>query len=96
MEILQNIVTPIVIATIAAGASAFGSVQSTKKIVHEKEVNDALREQKQCMRLDNIDENIKKLEKKVDIHNGYAEKFAENSKSLAVLATRMENIEKKI
>ena len=96
MENLSSVLAPIIVALIGATASIVGSFTAMKKGEHERDVKDAQREQRQTDRLDRIDEKIARLEKKVDEHNGYAEKFAESSKDLAVLATKIENIERKI
>lgn len=39
---------------------------------------------------------IDQLEKKVDIHNGYAEKFAESGKDIALIQQRLESVEQMI
>lgn len=76
--------------TITAVAGVVGAYLAVRKGNQEQEIKNAQREQRQTDRLDNIDEKITSLEKKVDIHNGYAEKFAENSKALAVMAKDIE------
>lgn len=67
--------TSILTAIIAAGASIFGSWAASQKQRREDAVKDAQREQKQADRLDAI-------EHKLDIHNGYAEKFSKMSESI--------------
>lgn len=96
MDTTLTILVPIIVALIGASASIAGSFLSLKKSEHERDIKDAQREQRQCDRLERIDEKIERLEKKVDEHNGYAEKFAKNSESLAVMATKIEHIEKRI
>lgn len=39
---------------------------------------------------------IEELEKKVDIHNGYAAKFAESSKDIALIQQDIEHIKEKL
>lgn len=39
-----------------------------------------------------LDERLKSVEKKLDEHNGYAEKFSEIGKDIAVIKTKLEAI----
>lgn len=39
-----------------------------------------------------MDERLKSVEKKLDIHNGYAEKFTEIQVSIAEISTEIKNI----
>ena len=88
--------TVILSTMITATASIVGAYFAVKKSNHEKEVQDARREERYNARIDNVEKTVNRLEEKVDEHNGYAEKFAKNSESLAVLATKIEHIEKKV
>lgn len=67
--------TAIVVALIGFAGVCVGTVAGFKKMQKKNEIADAVREQRQNDRFDRIDEKIERLEKKVDIHNGYAEKF---------------------
>ena len=94
---MENIdITAIITSIITALASVAGAYSAIRKGNHDKEKQDAIREERYNHRIDTVEEKILRLEKKVDEHNGYAEKFAQNSEKLAVLATKIESIEKKI
>ena len=74
----------IIVALIAAAASVLGSYFINLKNKKEDAIKDAVREEEQALRLNNIEEKIEKLSKKVDSHNGYAQMFAESSKDIAL------------
>lgn len=80
----------IIVALISAAGSIFGANLAVRKNARENEIRDAIREQHQLDLFQSINEKIERLEKKVDTHNGYAEKFAETSKNLAVIAKEIE------
>ena len=65
----------VISAALAAVASAYGSYMVGKKNRQTAKTENALREQAQNIKLEAI-------EKKLDIHNGYAEKFGEISMSI--------------
>ena len=94
MENTQTVINPAVLSfletVVTALAGIVGAYLAVRKGNQEREIKDAQREQRQSDRLDVIDEKISRLEKKVDVHNGYAEKFAENNKTLAVMAKDIE------
>lgn len=75
---------------ITAVAGVTGAYLAVRKGNQEQEIKNAQREQRQSDRLDNIDEKITTLERKVDIHNGYAEKLGDISKNMAVMAKDIE------
>ena len=75
---------------ITAIAGIIGAYLAVRKSTQEQEIRNAQREQRQSDRLDRIDEKIGSLEKKVDIHNGYAEKFGEIANSMTSLSKDIE------
>lgn len=79
--------TTIVTALIAAGASMFGSWAASARQRKEDAVKEAQREQKQADRLDAI-------ERKLDIHNGYAEKFGEIGQDIVAIKKDIEYLKK--
>lgn len=83
-------ITSIAVALISATGGVIGAYLAVQKGNRESDIKDAQREQRQSDRLDRIDEKITNLEKKVNIHNGYAEKFGEVAKSMAVMAKDIE------
>ena len=82
MQLLGTIIT-----AVASVAAAYLAVRKGNQ---EQEIKNAQREQRQSDRLDNIEEKITTLERKVDIHNGYAEKLGDISKNMAVMAKDIE------
>lgn len=75
----------ITVALITAAGSVIGSYFINLKNKREQAIRDAVREEEQKMRLDNIDRKIESLGKKVDIHNGYAEKFGSIDTNMALV-----------
>ncbi len=82
--------TPIIVAIISSIGGIVGAYLAVQKGNKEAEIKDAQREQRQSDRLDRIDEKISNLEKKVDIHNGYAEKFGDIANSMTAMSKDIE------
>ena len=81
----------IIVALITGILAVIGSVASNMVLISKKSKQDAIkdaeRETRQSMRLDSI-------EKKLDIHNGYAEKFGNIQKDIAVVKKDIEYLRK--
>lgn len=81
----------IIVAIIAGVVSLTGTIISVMVATHlqskKAAVVEAEREARQAMRLDSI-------EKKLDIHNGYAEKFGDIQKDIAVIRNDIEHLQK--
>lgn len=75
----------IIAALIAAAASIFGSFLMYRKSSKDQIEKMARSEQRTLDRLEAI-------EKKLDIHNGYAEKFGDIQVSIAEIRTELKNI----
>ena len=75
----------IIVAVIAAAASVLGQWLISRKQAQDKAVQDAVRDERLELRLSEV-------EKKLDVHNGYAEKFAEIGKDIAVIKTQIQQI----
>lgn len=75
----------IVVAIIAAAASILGQWIISRKQSQDKAISDARRDERLEMRLSEV-------EKKLDVHNGYAEKFAEIGKDIAIIKTQIEEL----
>lgn len=75
----------IIAALIAAAASIFGSFLMYRKSSKDQIEKMARSEQRTLDRLEAI-------EKKLDIHNGYAEKFGDIQISIAEIRTELKNI----
>ena len=82
--------TTIIVSLITSLGGVLGAYLAVQKGNRESEIKDAQREQRQSDRLDRIDERICSLEKKVDIHNGYAEKFGEIANSMTAMSKDIE------
>ena len=80
---------------ITAVAGITGAYLAVRKGNQEQEIKNAQREQRQSDRLDNIEGKITTLERKVDIHNGYAEKLGDISKNMAVMAKDIEYLKER-
>ena len=87
MQLLGTIIT-----AVASVAAAYLAVRKGNQ---EQEIKNAQREQRQSDRLDNIEDKITTLERKVDIHNGYAEKLGDISKNMAVMAKDIEYLKER-
>lgn len=72
----------VVVAIITGVFSVVGQMIIARKHRREAEIKEALRDQKTDMRLDSI-------EHKIDIHNGYAEKFGEIEKNITEINTKI-------
>lgn len=88
---MENVdATPIIVAIISSLGGIIGAYLAVLKGNKETEIRNVQREQRQSDRLDRIDEKISNLEKKVDIHNGYAEKFGDIANSMTALSKDIE------
>lgn len=88
--------TPIIVAIISSLGGIIGAYLAVQKGNRENEIKNAQREQRQSDRLDRIDEKISTIEKKVDIHNGYGEKFGEVAKNMTAMQKDIEYMKKSI
>lgn len=87
---------PLITTTISALGGVVGAGLAVKKGNRESEIKNAIREQRQGDMLDRIEEKIEKLDKKVEEHNGYAVKFGEVAKGMAVMSKDIENIKERL
>lgn len=87
---MDNSIATIIVAVITSLGGIIGAYLAVQKGNRENEIKDAQREQRQSDRLDRIDERICSLEKKVDIHNGYAEKLGDISISMTSMSKDIE------
>lgn len=88
-------ITVILSTTITAAASVLGAYIAVQKGNHEREIKDAQREQRQADRLDNLDEKICRLEKKVDEHNNYGKKFGEVATNMTAMSKDIEYLKQR-
>ena len=73
----------IIVAVIAALGSIIGQWLISRKQSQDRAVAEAERETKLEMRLQSV-------EKKLDEHNGYAKRFEEIGKDIAIIKTKLE------
>lgn len=83
----ENIVVAIITGVLAVLGTYVGNVTISRKKTREDAIRDARRDQELTDRLD-------RLEQKVDEHNGYAKRFEEIGKDIAVIKTELGFIRK--
>ena len=83
----ENIAVALITGVLAIIGSYVSNAAIMSKKAREDEIKDAEREVRQTMRLEAI-------EKKLDIHNGYAEKFGDIQKDIAVVKKDIEYLRK--
>lgn len=83
----ENIVVAIITGILAVLGTYVGNVTISRKKTREDAIRDARRDQELTDRLD-------RLEQKVDEHNGYAKRFEEIGKDIAVIKTELGFIRK--
>ena len=86
---MESIIAATITGVLAVLGSYVGNLAISAKKSREDAIKDAEREVRQTMRLDTI-------EKKVDIHNGYAEKFSDISKKFGNIGNDITAIKKDI
>lgn len=84
---LESIAVAAITGILAVAGAYAGNVTVSRKKERESALKDAEREARQALRLDTI-------EKKIDIHNGYAEKFGDIQKDIAVIKKDIEYLRK--
>lgn len=84
---MESIIVAVITGILAVLGAYVGNVAISRKKSREDAIRDAERETRQVVRLD-------RLEKKVDEHNGYAKKFEEIGKDIAIIKTELEFIRK--
>lgn len=84
---MESVIVAIITGILAVLGAYVGNVAISRKKSREDAIRDAERETRQVVRLD-------RLEKKVDEHNGYAKKFEEIGKDIAIIKTELEFIRK--
>lgn len=77
--------TQIIVACIAALGGGLGASAASKKEAAKQAIINAQHEQKQQDTLDEVKTEIVEVKKRLDDHNGYAEKFAQASKDISLL-----------
>ena len=78
----------VIVAIITGLCSVVGQWLISRNAAEKRKVEDAVRDARQ-------EDRLKALEKKIDIHNGYAERFAEIGTDIAVIKTELKAIKEK-
>ena len=93
MDILDS---TIIVAVIAGLCSVLGSFLSNrtykKKSEQERDIEEVRREMELKADLDSIKSEIADMKKKLDVHNGYAEKFNDIAVTIAEILTEIKNL----
>lgn len=85
---MESVVVAIITGGLAVVGAYVSNMAMSRKKTREDIIRDAEREAKQAVRLDVI-------EKKLDDHNGYAQKFEDIGKDIAIIKTKIEMLGKR-
>ena len=75
----------IIVAIITGVCSVVGQWLISRRQSKERETSEAVRDAR-------LEDRLQAVEKKLDIHNGYAERFAEIGTDIAVIKTEIRNL----
>ena len=78
----------IIVAIITGLCSVIGQLIISRNAAKKNKIDDAVRDARQ-------EDRLAVIERKIDIHNGYAEKFAEIGKDIAVIKSELQNLKEK-
>lgn len=84
---IESVAVAIITGSLAVLGAYVGNVAITRKKAREDAIREAEREARQSVIME-------RLEKKVDEHNGYAKKFEDIGKDIAVIKTEIEFLRK--
>lgn len=84
---MESVVIALITGVLAVIGAYVGNVAISRKKSREDAIREAEREARQAIIMD-------RLEKKVDEHNGYAQKFEEIGKDIAIIKTELEFLRK--
>lgn len=90
----EDNIAQILVAIIALLSSVFGGILGYVGRSKKQAVIDAKREQQQSDLFARLFDEMEAIKKRLDIHNQYAEKFADIDKSLVSIKKDMEYIRK--
>lgn len=85
----------VIVGLISVAGSIIVQLIVSASKARETDAKMAAHEQEQKDRLDRIDEKIAHLEKKIDVHNGYAQKFSSIEKSMTAIQKDVEYLRTK-
>lgn len=75
----------VIVAIITGLCAVFGQWLISRNQIKQKKIDDAVRDAR-------IEDRLNSLEAKVDMHNGYAERFAEIGTDIAVIRNDIHNL----
>lgn len=84
---IESVAVAIITGSLAVLGAYVGNVTIARKKTREDAIREAEREARQSVIME-------RLEKKVDEHNGYAKKFEDIGKDIAVIKTEIEFLRK--
>lgn len=87
LAVSEAVIVAVITGVLAILGSLVSNIAISTKKSREDAIRDAEREVRQSIRLDSI-------EKKLDIHNGYAEKFGDIQKDIAMVKKDIEYLRK--
>lgn len=90
-----SVITAAVTGSLAVLGSYIGNVAITQKKSRQDEIKMAKHEQRQQDALEMLKDELASVKKRLDQHNGYAEKFAEASKDIALIKKDVEYLKSK-
>lgn len=76
------------VAVLGLVGTVFGGFAGFSHKSRKQAIEDAEREQRQADQYNRIEAELLSMNKRLDEHNGYAEKFADAGKNLAVISER--------
>lgn len=78
----------IIIAIITGACAVFGQWLISRQQTAKRKIDDAVRDAR-------LEDRIKALEDKMDVHNGYAERFADIGRDIAVIRNDIKTLYRK-
>jgi len=84
---MESIAVALITGVLAVCGTYVGNVTISRKKTRQDAIRDAKRDQQ-------LDDRLDRLEKKVDEHNGYAVKFGDIGKDIAIIKTEIEFLRK--
>lgn len=79
----------VIVAIITGVCAVFGQWLITRQQTAKRKTDDAVRDAR-------LEDRIQALERKIDIHNGYAEKFSEIGTDIAVIKNDIKTLYKRV
>ena len=77
----------VIVAIITGACAVFGQWLISRQQAQKRKIDEAVRDAK-------LEDRLKSVEKKIDIHNGYAERFAEIGADIAVIKNDIKTLYK--